>query len=301
MNQMISPVKTTEFQKSIIDSTIWNDFQYRDDDIVIGTYSKSGTTWMQQIVAQLIFSGEEKHDVAEISPWLDFAFVPKEITLAQLEAQSHRRFIKTHLAADALLFNDNAKYIYIGRDGRDVLWSLYNHVVNIDHDQQQQLAENSGKVEAPQMPRLDMSVVEFFHYWLDSDGEPFWSFWHHIRSWWAVRNSPNVLMVHFANLKQDMAGEIRRIAEFIEQPIDESIWPDILRHCSFEHMKRHAEKYVPVGGAIWKGGAQTFMNKGNNGRWRDVLSASEIEKYEQFVTRELDSDCAHWLATGELR
>ncbi|AJQ97634.1 sulfotransferase domain-containing protein [Gynuella sunshinyii] len=301
MNQMISPVKTTELQKSIIDSTIWNDFQYRNDDIVIGTYSKSGTTWMQQIVSQLIFSGEETHDVAEISPWLDFAFSPKEAVLAQLEAQAHRRFIKTHLPADALLFNDNAKYIYIGRDGRDVLWSLYNHVVNIDHDQQRQLAEKSGKTELPQMPRLDMSVVEYFHYWLDHDGEPFWSFWHHIRSWWSLRNSPNVYLVHFANLKQDMAGEIRRIADFIEQPIDESVWPDILQHCSFEHMKSHAEKYVPAGGSIWKGGARTFMNKGNNGRWRDVLSAAEIEKYEQLVARELDSDCAHWLATGELR
>ena len=41
-----------------MDSTIWNDFQFRDDDIIIGTWSKSGTTWLQQIVSQLLFEGD---------------------------------------------------------------------------------------------------------------------------------------------------------------------------------------------------------------------------------------------------
>ena len=44
-----------------------------------------------------------------------------------MEAQTHRRFVKTHLPVDALVYSPKAKYIYIGRDGRDVLWSLYNH------------------------------------------------------------------------------------------------------------------------------------------------------------------------------
>ena len=47
-----------------------------------------------------------------------------------VEAQTHRRFLKTHLPVDALVFSEKAKYIYIGRDGRDVVWSLYNHHAN---------------------------------------------------------------------------------------------------------------------------------------------------------------------------
>ena len=53
------PKKRREFHNHHFDSTIWNDFKFRDDDIIIATYAKSGTTWMQQIIAQLLFNGQE--------------------------------------------------------------------------------------------------------------------------------------------------------------------------------------------------------------------------------------------------
>ena len=101
--------------------------KFRDDDIVISTYGKTGTTWLQQILAQLLFNGEEGLEVAEMSPWLDLRLPPKDVKLPIVEAQTHRRFLKTHLPVDALVFSNKAKYIYIGRDGRNVLWSMYNH------------------------------------------------------------------------------------------------------------------------------------------------------------------------------
>src|SRR3954468_4490223 len=96
------PKKTRELHNHHFDSTIWNDLRYRDDDIVIATYAKSGTTWTQQIVAQLLFQGEENLNVSEMSPWLDLRVPPKEVKLPIVEAQSHRRFLKTHLPVDAL-------------------------------------------------------------------------------------------------------------------------------------------------------------------------------------------------------
>ena len=47
------PRKTREVRLAQMDSRVWNDFRFRDDDIVIATYAKAGTTWMQQIVAEL--------------------------------------------------------------------------------------------------------------------------------------------------------------------------------------------------------------------------------------------------------
>jgi aryl sulfotransferase len=104
--------------------------------------------------------------------------------------------------------------------------------------------------------------------------------------------------LHFANLKQDLAAEIRGLAEFIETPIDETKWDSILRHCSFEYMKGNATKSVPLSGAFWDGGAQTFIHKGTNGRWRNILTSEEISKYERRAGEELDNECALWLATG---
>ncbi|WP_299003037.1 hypothetical protein [uncultured Shewanella sp.] len=78
-----------------------------------------------------------------------------------------------------------------------------------------------------------------------------------------------------------------------------SQWNTVLRHCSFDYMEAHASKSVPLGGAFWHGGAQTFIYKGNNGRWREELSTDDIARYEQRAVFELGSNCAHWLATGE--
>ena len=108
------PVKTRELHNHHIDSTIWNDLHFRDDDIVISTYAKAGTTWIQQIIAQLLFEGDPNLEVAEMSPWLDLRIPPKEVKLALIEAQTHRRFMKTHLPVDALRFSQKAK-IYLHR------------------------------------------------------------------------------------------------------------------------------------------------------------------------------------------
>ena len=106
--------------------------------------------------------------------------------------------------------------------------------------------------------------------------------------------------MHFATLKADMPGQIRRIAEFLKIPIDETNWDAILEHCSFDYMKQNATQSVPLGGIFWEGGAQTFIHKGTNGRWRDTLTAEESQKYEKMAKEELGDACAHWLATGEV-
>jgi aryl sulfotransferase len=292
------PVKTTEMHNQHIDSTIWNDFKFRDDDIIISTYAKSGTTWMQQIISQMLFSGDTEIDTQAMSPWIDFRLPPKEVKLPQVEAQTHRRFIKTHLPVEALVFSPKAKYIYIGRDGRDVLWSLYNHHAMGNDAMYDALNNSPGRVGPPLEPPPD-DIREYWHTWLAKDGFPYWSFWENVRSWWAIRNLPNMMMVHFDVLKRRMPEEMRRIAKFLDIPIDESKWDVIVEHCTFDWMKEHGEKIVPLGGVMWKGGTKTFINKGTNGRWKETLTAAESAEYEAKALAELGPECAHWLATGE--
>jgi aryl sulfotransferase len=288
------PRKTGELQNHHFDSTVWNDFVFRDDDVVIASYAKSGTTWVQQIVGQLIFDGAEDLLVAELSPWLDLRVPMKEVKLSILEAQKHRRFIKTHLPVEALVFSPKAKYIYIGRDGRDVAWSLYNHHANLNEQAYEALNNTPGRV-GPPFPRPPADIRRYFLDWLEGNGYPFWPFWENIRSWWAVRNLSNVLMLHFADLKRDMECEIKRIAGFLKIPLDEALLPAILEHCSFAYMKTHSTKVVPLGGAFWDGGAATFMHKGANGRWHDLLTREESAAYERRAQAELGEHCARWL------
>ncbi|NNE08526.1 MAG: sulfotransferase domain-containing protein [Gemmatimonadetes bacterium] len=280
------------------DSTIWNDLQFRDDDIIISTYAKSGTTWVQQIVSQLLFDGETGLEVAEMSPWVDLRVPPKEVKLPQIEAQTHRRFMKTHLPVDALAFSPKAKYIYIGRDGRDVVWSMYNHHVNANQVWYGALNDTPGRVGPPIEPPPD-DIREYWRDWMAKDGFPFWPFWDSVRGWWETRDLPNVHFVHFSNLKNDMPGEIRRIAQFLDIPINEAKWDAILEHCSFRYMKENAAKSVPLGGAFWDAGAKVFINKGVNGRWADTLTKEDCAEYEARAIKEWGEACARWLATGD--
>ncbi len=291
------PTKTREMHNHHFDSTMWNGFQFRDDDVIVATYAKSGTTWTQQIVAQLIFDGDASVDVPALSPWVDLRFPPREVKMPAIEAQSHRRSVKTHLPVDALVFSPKAKYIYIGRDGRDVAWSLFNHHANANDHWYGALNDTPGLV-GPRIERPGTDPVQYYRDWMAGDGQPFWPFWENVRSWWALRDLPNVTMLHFADLKCDMEGEIRRIADFLE--IQPKNWDSILRHCSFDYMKAHAEMSAPLGGALWEGGAQTFINKGTNGRWQALLSQKESEDYEARALAELGPECAAWLKNGNL-
>jgi aryl sulfotransferase len=292
------PQKTRELHSHHFDSTIWNDFQFRDDDIVIGTYAKSGTTWMQQIIAQMMFGGDPDLAVAEMSPWMDLRVPPKEVKLPEVEAQTHRRFVKTHLPVDALVFSPKAKYVYIGRDARDVVWSMYNHHANANAMWYGALNDTPGRVGPPIGPPPD-DVAQYWREWLDGDGHPFWSFWENLRTWWEIRDLPNVHLIHFANMKRDMPGEMRAVADFLDISIDEDRWDSILEYCSFDWMKANATKSVPLGGAFWDAGAEVFINKGVNGRWTDVLSEEECREYEARAVEELGEACARWVASGE--
>lgn len=292
------PKKTRELHSHHFDSTIWNDLVFRDDDIVISTYAKSGTTWMQQIVAQLLFGGDPDLAVAEMSPWLDLRVPPKAVKLPVVEAQTHRRFMKTHLPVDALVFSPKARYLYIARDGRDVVWSLYNHHANANASWYAALNDTPGRVGPPIGPPPE-DIREYWQTWLERDGFPFWSFWENVRSWWAIRHLPNVFFVHFSQLKADMPGMMRRIAAFLEIPIREDRWDAIVEYCSFDWMKRNATRSVPLGGAFWDAGAEVFIHRGVNGRWRDTLDEADCAAYEARATEELGAECAHWLATGE--
>ena len=73
----------------------------------------------------------------------------------------NRRFIKTHLPLNALKFFDNCKYIYVTRDARDIVWSLYNHHYHATDDWYKLLNETPGLVG----PKIEKPTDDIIKYW----------------------------------------------------------------------------------------------------------------------------------------
>ena len=299
------PDRTRVYQSHHFDSTRWDYFEPRADDIVIATSYKSGTTWTQAIVGHLLFpDGDLPAGPAELSPWLDNRIMPLEVVLNGLKAQAHRRFIKTHLPLDGLRYDARIKYLYVARDARDVFMSLWNHYTTMT-DEFFALMNGLGGRVGEELPRPDGDIHTFWRDWTtrgwfpwETDGWPYWSHLYNVQSWWNFRALPNLRLVHYNDLLQDTEGEIRRMAEFLEIDVPERCWPGIVKAVSFEEMKRQGERYAPGGGQFWKGGAATFLHKGTNGRWRDVLSADEMALYDAACERALTPDCRAWLENG---
>ena len=293
------PAKTRELQTAVIDSTAWDSFAFRDGDIIISTYAKAGTTWVQAIVANLLFGADPAAlPPADESPWIDMrSIIPLAKREAVLEAQTHRRYLKTHLPVDALVTSPMAKYVYVGRDGRDVMWSMHNHHANMMPSTLDGFNTMPGRVGPPLGPLTD-DVLTYWRVWMERDGHPWWPFWHHIRSWWAVREHPNVMLLHFNDLLSDLSGCVARLAAFLDIPASEELVAATVHRCSFGFMKAHAEDVVSARGAWLKGGATAFINKGTNGRWLGVLPDAESEEYERRAVAELGPDRAKWLKKG---
>ena len=298
------------YQSHILDSTRWQRYEPRADDIIIATPPKSGTTWMQEIVRQLVFLGQgvperDAMGLWQVSLWLEQRLAPLDGVLRQLEAQQHRRFMKTHLPMDGLPYFPQVKYIIVGRDARDVAMSLWNHYSEFTDEQLERFNNTPGRVGDPVSPPEDIHT--FWRTWItrgrfawESEGYPVQGNLHHIQTWWNYRHLPNILFVHYSDLKANLAAEIRRIANFLAIPLTDAVLPSIMQAVSLDAMRWREDRLDSRMKEIFKEGAKTFFFKGTNGRWQDVLSAEELALYEKKAAQVLTPDCRAWLEQGRV-
>jgi aryl sulfotransferase len=303
------PKVTRTYQNHTLDSTRWQRYQPRSDDIIIVTSPKSGTTWMKEIVGQLIFSGQVPPKGADIlrnkaAVWFEPRWAPLGQSLERLETQEHRRFIQSHLPLDGLPFYPQVQYIVVGRDVRDVFMSVWNHHANFTPAFLDMINSIPDRVGDP-MPTAPDDIHEFWRDWIsrgwfawEDEGYPWWGNMHHSQSWWDYRHLPNILFVHYNDLLTDLEGEITRIATYLSIPLTQDALAAIVQAVSFGAMRERALDAEGSTPSAFKEGAKTFFFKGTNGRWKDVLSAEELALYEEKAAQVLTPECRAWLEQG---
>jgi aryl sulfotransferase len=228
-----------------------------------------------------------------VAPWFDARFFPVEDLVALLDAQRHRRSIKTHTPADGIPWFDDCRYLVVGRDGRDAFMSFVNHVEHLLPERMAALAASAAQEGIPVPERYPASDVHgFFSQWL-AEG----MLLHHIGTFWERRAQPNVCFVHYGDLTRDLEGEMRRVAEFLSIDIPETSWPSVVERCTFAAMKARPDE-IGAFDLLFEGGADTFLYNGTNGRWCDVLTPDELASYDRRVAELLPADAAAWLAGG---
>jgi aryl sulfotransferase len=306
---------TRRYHNPIMDSSRWDALAIRPDDIVIATYPKCGTTWTQRIVDLLVFQDPAPRPIMESSIWLDARiFGTLEENVATLEAQSHRRFIKSHLPLDSLPLYDTVKYIHVARDGRDAFLSWHNHNRGFTPEAKMRIGMvvANDPVLAPMMagspPReTPEDPQEFFQTWIaEAENAPQTGpganlgYFDFENTYWSERRRENLLFVHYNDLKADLPGEMRRISQFLEIDTPADRLPALAQAAGFEAMQANGEALLPHIGDFFDRGANRFLNKGTNGRWREVLTPADLARYEAAFRSKVSPACADWLEHGRL-
>lgn len=291
-------------------SSRWDDFAFRADDIVISTAPKCGTTWMQMLCALLVFRTPDlPAPLAELSPWLDMNVRPVADVLASLEAQTHRRFIKTHTPLGGLPWDDRVTYVHVARDPRDAALSWDNHLANIDFDRfvtarisavgMDDLAELGFDGPPPPPPE---DPVDRFWAWMEGDERSEVSglegVVHHSRTFWARRDEPNVHLFHYSDLRADLAGQMARLAAALDVEPPTHELTDAAR---FESMKARASELVPNSDTPFWHSSDMFFDKARAGDWRDLVGDDGLPRYEAALRSATDDAAlAAWLHDGWL-
>ncbi len=309
-----TPQVLRTYQNHHLDSTRWALYRPRGDDIIVSTSIKAGTTWMLAIVENIL---HQARNVAPADPvvWVDFRIPSRTRTMVALEGRRDRRVIKSHLPLDGLPYFPHVKYIVVARDPRDLFMSLHNHYLNYTPGALRNL--NTGQV-GEAFPECPDNARVFWRQWItkgwfpwETEGYPFWGNLHHTKTWWEYRHLPNILFVHYSDLLSDTAGEIRRVAEYLAVPLGEGALARMLEAVSFDTMRaravavderRRAELNLgpteEFSDGTFKGGLATFFHKGENGRWRGVLTEEDLSHYAAAIRRVLRPDCAVYLERG---
>jgi aryl sulfotransferase len=266
------------------DPNVLAHFVARPSDVLITTAPKAGTTWMQQILHQLRTGGDAQFEsIFDEVPWLELPRPGVSWTqaLADYERRDNPRLFKTHCTYSQTPGTDVARIILTVRDPRDCCVSFFHHV-------------NGMNPEA--MPGMPASM-HFDDMQQCVDGFLSFGAWYrNVASWWPHRADPNVLLLRYQDVSEDLAAAIDRISAFLGWQVSAEGRARAIEHSSFAWMKQHSEKFTRMskdGPTLFKAG--TFIRQGKVGGHGAELTQQQSEALLARARKELPRECLEYL------
>ncbi|XP_066432947.1 sulfotransferase 1C1-like [Eleutherodactylus coqui] len=239
--------------------TVYN-FQARDGDIVVASYPKSGTTWMQEILDLIVQDG----DVEKSQRALGFIKVPfLEMGHTSLEVANTMptpRVLKTHLPIQLMppsFWEKDVKMVYIARNPKDCMVSYY-YFYKMDQT-------------LPDPETWD----NFFSMFLK--GSLAWGDWFdHVNGWWKAKDKHKILYIFYEDMIEDSRRELCKVMRFLGKDFSEDVVKKILHHTSFKAMKANPMiNFSVFSESIFDQSVSSFMRKGTVGDWKNHFLVSQ--------------------------
>ncbi len=234
-------------------------YQPKAADVFVATQMRCGTTWMQQIVYQVVtrgrgdFQGAGHTHLYAVSPWIEAA---NSVALqdAPLVGEPPTRIIKTHLPASHCPYGREAKYIYVARHPVTCFASIVDF---------------NRSMLGPLLPPLETMAAWF------TSKQMYWRPWpEHVDGWWQWSTSrDNVLFVHFEEMTNGLGDIIDRVAGFLSVSLSADDRVRIVDRCSFAYMKEHEEVFEMAPPTMFSVGGGKFLASGAARRHEDVPPA----------------------------
>ncbi len=243
---------------------------------------------MQAILALLI-SGDPDVDAQPMlkSAWIDMNIHDLTAAMACLDAQSHRRQIKTHTPFDGIPVWSELRYITVYRHPIDIHFSFVKHAANMTRD-----------VLKPLFPD---DPTERFRIFLEGEhliGASLWSIVNHYRCTLAREPRDNLLRLHYADMQRDLRGAVAQVAAHVGISHPPGVMAALVQAATFDSMKSNASRFAPYAGqAFWHNDAAFFESASSN-KWEGKLTEADLAAYDARISSLLSPEERRWLEWG---
>lgn len=254
------------------------EFQPQEGDIIVLTYPKSGTHWIQQIVQLILYRGESAANYMEFALRAPFLEYEGEEALDRVTSP---RIIRTHLTIGRFPYSEKAKYVYVARNPWDCCVSAYHFI--------------------KQLPKLEDygTFDQFFEIFLKGEtgaGEYF----NHVVLGYSRRAEPNVFFVTYEDLRSNTSEIVVKLAHFLGPEHGKSVEETpgllqaILEKSSLEYMKPLVKLDHKLLGDMFvknqdmktvttndtSDGEISLVREGKIGGWKELFKPEHLRKIE---------------------